>query len=210
MLPSVEIDTKSDWIRWNPNFEPSELAPRLVPSVGISTNPVRNPAKIRFWKSDFFRNWRRILGRKIWIFFIRNSKNIKNLDLKYLFFVTLAVPEASSMKKPTVHGRCRRTDSFFGLPLLNRAMLYSRTLELGCKIVMWSLSAVQIGESMKLKHWLYEVVLRKSHKSGQKWPKMTRFYIEFCISAPLIWHFKKTTMYFSGIVGKIEVCGPLK
>ena len=39
--------------------------------------------------------WRRILGRKIWIFFIRNSENIKNLDFKYLFFVTLAVPKAS-------------------------------------------------------------------------------------------------------------------
>ena len=44
MLPSVEIDTKSGWIRWNPKFEPSELVPRLVPSVGIGTNPVRNPA----------------------------------------------------------------------------------------------------------------------------------------------------------------------
>ena len=32
---------------------------------------------------------------KFEIFFIRNSENIKNLDFKYLFFVTSAVPKAS-------------------------------------------------------------------------------------------------------------------
>ena len=37
--------------------------------------------------------------KKNLIFFIRNSENIKNLDFKYLFFVTLAVPKASKKKR---------------------------------------------------------------------------------------------------------------
>ena len=50
-----------------------------------------------FWKKkfEFFENWRRIYEENFEIFFIRKSKNSKNLDSKYHYFATLALLRAS-------------------------------------------------------------------------------------------------------------------